>query len=103
LSKRMNWNRARKLARDETTILQRRLEAKADHMILKGDHKRIEGLRQTQTDGKLYYRAVGSVQQRDGRWYAMNGVDEVVGEYDSRWMAWEHADQFGMKVAGSLA
>lgn len=105
---------------------QRRLEAQADHMILQGDHahhertadiSRRQAAKQEHEFGgrffrssppkegsfeRAYFRSVGSVVERDGKWFACDGQGQVVAEYPQRWQAWQHADKYGMERAQEL-
>lgn len=75
------------------------LEARADHLLNFGHLHVHEGDPEPE---RSYYRSVGSVLQKEGKWFACDGTGQIVGEFKERWQAWQHADKYGMERAGAL-
>ena len=99
MTRRMNWDRAKKPRRSTQPKAAPHLERAADKILEtpmtfhEAEHASAE---------RSYYKSVGSVLQRDGKWLACDGTGNVVGEYAERWRAWAHADKYGTQRAGEL-
>ncbi len=116
----MRWHKAQPTPRTQTTRQERRLEAKADHMLLKSDPKEYPQPRainphydgainvypvvDTSLPERAYYRSVGAVAQNvsTGIWSAIGRDGVVLGTFNTRWEAWRCADKLGMERAGVL-
>lgn len=96
----MNWSKAKRIAPMEATPHQRRLESRADHMILTGTPARFPKV--NSVADKAYYRSAGSVIFSDGVWKALDRNGTVIGEHLRRSEAWRRADELGMDLAGAL-
>ncbi len=95
--RRMNWNRAK--VRQALQPQPSRLDREADKILDRAPLDQRRRHPQIETENapeSKCYRFVGSVLQKDGRWFALDGNGNVAGEYDARWKAWLHADKFGM-------
>lgn len=102
MGKRMNWSRARKAKAPTETRSTRRLERQADKIITAEPAPMTHAEYEHSTAERVYYRSVGSVMERDGRWLACDGFGQIVGEFPQRWLAWQLADKFGLEIAGAL-
>lgn len=95
---------------------QRRLEDKADQ-ILEPDISKRQTMKQEHDFGgrffrssppkegsfeRAYFRSVGSVLSRDGKWFVHDGDGNEIAQYPTRWQAWMHADKYGMERGGDL-
>ncbi len=99
MGKRMNWNRAKRREPLRDPPKSRALEARADTILTRAQPAARPPRIRIETDElpeSICYRSVGTVLQKDGRWFALDGQGQVAGEFDERWKAWRHADKFGM-------
>lgn len=98
---RMNFDRAKKtrphLGRGASPRSVERMERRADE-LLDGAPRRHD----PEKPERSYYRSVGSVLFYNGRWWALDGGGQPIGDHSTRWMAWRQADKLGVIRAGMV-
>ena len=96
MGQRLNWNRARPRRYEMPTRVEQTLECQADkllnlpHLTLPGEDERL-------TPERGYFRSIGSVLNKDGKWFAVDADGRTIGEFAERWQAWQCADKLGMQ------
>lgn len=99
MGQRMNWSRAKKPRAPAQSRTVNRLEREADK-ILEAPMSFHE--HEHATAERSYYRSIGSVLSREGRWIALGADGKELGEFTTRLAAWAHADKCGMERVGAL-